>query len=293
MFGRFIKNFAPVFAVALLALPITGAEVKETPVTLNTQDGWALAALYLPAQEDNRTIVLLHDLGKNKEAFTSFKAALESAGFGYLAVDLRGYGQSTGKGAASSFAKEGVDNDFNKMTRDAEAAFTFLEKKGVPQEKIAILGAGLGANVAAKSVAFAQDVPMLALISPTTNVRDVLTIPSLRVYKNGNILIAAGAADKKMFLEASVIRNVAYVSTGENNGRVTFLTAYDLTSHDMLDKYLTPAVIQWLKTPQRPEVLPDEPEKTDIAENEDSPEEADTTVAPSATEEALFPSVLF
>ncbi len=288
MFGRFIKHFAPVCALALMGLPLSGAEIKESAVTLNTQDGWALSALYLPAQENNRTVVLLHDLGKNKQAFTSFKAALGRAGFGYLAVDLRGYGQSTGKGAASSFAKEGVDNEFNKMTRDAEAAFSFLSKKGVAEENMAVLGAGLGANVAAKSMAFAQDVPMLALISPSTNVRDVLTIPSLRVYKNGNVLIAAGAADKKMFLEASVIRNVAYVTTGENNGRVTFLTAYDLTSHEMLDKYLTPAVIQWLKTPQRPEVLPDEPETP----QEPAPEEAGTFIAPSATEDALFPSVL-
>lgn len=290
MFGRFIKNFAPVCALACMALPLSGAEVKETPVTLNTQDGWALSALYLPAQADNRTVVLLHDLGKNKEAFTSFKAALNRAGFGYLAVDLRGYGQSTGKGTASSFAKEGVDNEFNKMTRDAEAAFSFLNKKGVAESDMAVLGAGLGANVAAKSLAFAQDVPMLALISPSTNVRDVLTIPSLRVYKEGNVLIAAGAADKKMFLEASVIRNVAYVSTGENNGRVTFLTAYDLTSHEMLDKYLTPAVIQWLKTPQRPEVLPDEPLEPETEPSGEA--EGGLFIGPSATEDALFPSVL-
>lgn len=288
MFGRFIKNFAP---VALLAccLPLSGAEVKETPVTLNTQDGWALAALYQPAQDGNLTVVLLHDLGKNKEAFTSFKAALSRAGFGYLAVDLRGFGQSTGKGAASSFAKEGVDNEFNKMTRDAAAAFSFLKKKGVADEDVAVLGAGLGANVAAKSMTFSPDVPMLALISPSTNVRDVLAIPSLRIYKDGNVLVAAGAADKKMFLEASVIRNVAYVSTGENNGRVTFLTAYDLTSHEMLDKYLTPAVIQWLKTPRRPEVLPDEPLET--AEEEPAQTEGEF-IPPSATEDALFPSVL-
>lgn len=293
MFGRFIKNFAPVCALAFLVLPLSGAEVKEAPVTLNTSDGWALSALYLPAQEDNRTVVLLHDLGKNKEAFTSFKAALGRAGFGYLALDLRGYGQSTDKGSASSFAKEGVDNEFNKMTRDTEAALSFLNKKGVPGEKIAVLGAGLGANVAAKSVAFSQEIPMLALISPSTNVRDVLTIPSLRVYKDGNILIAAGAADKKMFLEASVIRNVAYVSTGENNGRVTFLTAYDLTSHDMLDKYLTPAVIQWLKTPQRPEVLPDE---ADNVQEESSEQEDDLSgrlvIGPADSEDVLFPSIL-
>ena len=290
MLGRFIKNFAPVCGMLALCLPLSGAEVKETPVTLNTQDGWALSALYMPAQEDNRTVVLLHDLGKNKEAFTSFKAALNRAGFGYLAVDLRGYGQSTGKGTASSFAKEGVDNEFNKMTRDAEAAFSFLNKKGVAESDMAVLGAGLGANVAAKSLAFAQDVPMLALISPSTNVRDVLTIPSLRVYKEGNVLIAAGAADKKMFLEASVIRNVAYVSTGENNGRVTFLTAYDLTSHEMLDKYLTPAVIQWLKTPQRPEVLPDEPLEPETEPSGEA--EGGLFIGPSATEDALFPSVL-
>ena len=289
MFGRFIKHFAPA-ALLALCLPLAGAEIKETPVTLDTQDGWALSALYMPAQDGNRTVVLLHDVGKTKEAFTSFKNALARAGFGYLAVDLRGYGQSTGKGSASSFAKEGVDNEFNKMTRDVLAALAFLQTKGVAEADMAVLGAGLGANVAAKSVTFAPDMPMLALISPATNVRDVLTIPSLRVYKEGNVLIAAGAADKKMFLEASVIRNVAYVSTGEDNGRVTFLTAYDLTSHEMLDKYLIPSVLQWLKTPSRPEVLPDEPLEP---ASENSGETAGgVLIGPSATEDALFPSVL-
>ena len=110
----------------------------------------------------------------------------------------------------------------------------FLKKKGVTVDETVLLGAGLGANVAAKSVSFTPDVPALALISPTTNTRDVLTIPAMRVYK-GAVLIAAAADDKKTFLEASVIRNVAYLTTGP--GKVTFLTAYDLSSHEMLDKY--------------------------------------------------------
>jgi len=290
MLRRFWKLAAPVCAMLVLTVsPLAGAEVKETPVTLSTQDGWALAALYLPAQDGGRTVVLLHDLGKNKEEFSSFKAALGRAGFGYLAVDLRGYGQSTGKGAASSFAKEGVDNEFNKMTRDADAAFSFLKKKGVAEEDMAVLGAGLGANVAAKSTSLWPGVPMLALISPSTNIRDVLAIPSLRLYKNGQVLIAAGAADKKLFLEASVMRNVAYLSTGKDEGKVTFLTAYDLTSHEMLDKYLTPAVIQWLKTPRRPEVIPDEPS---VSLPDEPASAAGEFVPPSATEDALFPSVL-
>ena len=280
------RFFNFIFFIFSLALPLQAEGTKGSPVTLSTKDGWALAASYLPAQPEKKTVVLLHDLGKNKEAFSALETSLAQEGFGYLALDLRGYGQSVGGGKASSFAREGVDNPFNKMTRDVDAAIEFLHKKGVKDEDLCVLGAGLGANVAAKSMTFWPDTALLALISPTSNVRDVLTIPAMRLYK-GNVLIAAGAADKKMFLEASVIRNVAYLTTGPENGKVTFLTAYDKTSHEMLNQYLIPAVLQWLKTPQRPEVLPDEPMSVDTTE-----QTSGTAVEPSGTEEALVPSVL-
>lgn len=286
MLRRLFQLAAPVCLLwTCCCMPAAGAEQKEQTVSLATQDGWALAALYRPAQEDKQTVVLLHDLGKNKEEFTTFKGDLAREGFGYLALDLRGHGQSTAKGEYTSFAREGVDNEFNKMTRDVEAAVAFLNKKGVSDSHIVVLGAGLGANVAAKSMSFVPEVSAVALISPSANNRDVLSIPAMRLYK-GDVLIAAGAADKKGFLEASVIRNVAFLTTGE--GKVTFLTAYDLTSHEMLDKYFRPAVIQWLKTPHKPEVLPDVlPEAQDAL-----PEGQNILVAPSATEEALVPSVL-
>ena len=266
-----------------MALP---SFATQTPVRLTTKDNWNLAAVYSPAQEGRRTVILLHDLGKNKEAFTAFQTALSKEGIGYLGFDMRGYGQSTGGGVASKFAREGVDNQFNKMTRDVDAAVEFLQKKGISTQDMCILGAGLGANVAAKSMTFWPQIGLLALISPTANVRDVLTIPAMRLYK-GNVLIAAGAADKKMFLEASVIRNVAYLTTGTEEGKVTFLTAYDKTSHEMLDQYLTPAVIQWLKTPQRPVVT----EETSV--EPDAPVQTEGVwIEPSKTEESLRPSVL-
>ena len=280
------RYFIFFFCSMFVAWPTWADTPKSTPVTLSTKDGWALAAVYLPAQEEKRTVILLHDLGKSKTDFTALENALAPEGLGYLALDLRGYGQSIGGGKASSFAREGVDNPFNKMTRDVDAAVEFLHKKGVKDENLAVLGAGLGANVAAKSMTFWPDTALLALISPTSNVRDVLAIPAMRLYK-GNVLIAAGAADKKMFLEASVIRNVAYLTTGVENGKVTFLTAYDKTSHEMLDQYLIPAVIQWLKTPQRPDVLPDAPAQADTHEQTEG-----VLVAPSGTEESLVPSVL-
>lgn len=263
---------------------------KEAPITLSTQDGWRLVAVYQPAQKNYKTAVLLHDLNKNKEAFSSFKAALAKNGFGYLALDLRGHGQSTSQGGVRSFAKTGVDNQFNKMTRDVDAAISFLKQKGVSEDNIALIGAGLGANVAAKATTFWPDISAVALLSPSANVRDVLAIPPMRLYR-GDVLIAAAAADKKMFLEASVIRNVAFVTAGEETRKVTFLTAYDLKSHEMLDKYLTPALLQWLRTPERPEILADAP-----AFQEALPDlPVDTSgfvIPPSNTEESLTPSVL-
>lgn len=278
------------FCLLITGLSSVGIFAKETPVSLSAQDGWKLAAVYQPAAKDHKTVILLHDLNKNKEAFSSFKNSLAKSGFGYVALDLRGHGQSTGGGTAKSFAKEGVDNQFNKMTRDVDAAIRFLQTKQIPLDQIVLLGAGLGANIVAKSSTFWADIPSIALISPSANIRDVLAIPPLRLYK-GNVLIAAAAADKKLFLEASIIRNVAYLSTGEEAGQVTFLTAYDLKSHEMLDKYLIPSVLQWLRTPRRPEILPDAP-TIQHALSELPTDTQGIAVAPSSTEESLIPSVL-
>lgn len=285
-----VKPFLLAGALAVLgSLPLSSAELDGQAVTLDTSDGWALSAVYKAPKEQTRTVILLHDLGKDKTAFSKFASSLGRAGFGYLALDLRGHGQSVNQGEYSSFAREGLDNEFNKMPRDVDAAVSYLQKKGVDPQDMVLLGAGLGANVAAKSVTLTPDIGSLALITPTANTRDVLTIPAMRLYK-GNVLIAASADDKKTFLEASVIRNVAYL-TADNAGKegsITFLTAYDLMSHEMLDKYLIPSLLQWLEVPSRPEVKPDAvPETTP----ETVPGEV-LLVGPSATEEALVPSVL-
>lgn len=286
-----MKRFSFVSIIFIFALMFGNGPLcaAERAVSLSTRDGWTLSAVYSPAKEDHRTVILLHDLAKSKEAFSALRTALAHEGFGYLALDLRGYGKSTNVSAATTFAREGVDNQFNKMTRDVDAAMEFLQQQHVTADQTCILGAGLGANVSAKSVTFWPNVALLALISPSANVRDVLTIPALRLYK-GSVLIAAGAADKKLFLEASVIRNVAYLTTGTENGKVTFLTAYDKTSHEMLNQYLVPSVIQWLKTPQRPEVMAD---RGNGQSGLDHTIQTDGVwVAPSDTEESLMPSVL-
>ncbi|MBR3898981.1 MAG: alpha/beta fold hydrolase [Elusimicrobiaceae bacterium] len=255
------------------------------PVAFRTQDGWEINGIFLAPQAGQKTALLLHDIGKNQEAYAAFSAKLKEAGFGYLALDLRGHGKSVNKGDYKAFAKEGVDNDYNKMTRDVNAAMDYLKGRGVAEENVVFIGAGLGANVAAKSASLWPGIAGLAMLTPLTNLRDVLPIPALRVYK-GYTFIACAADDKKAFLEASLMRNVAFLSAGE--GMVTFATAYDKESHEMLDRWLSAELLQWLKTPQKPELNPDISQE----ETPDPYGESYENVAPSATEEALVPSVL-
>lgn len=250
--SRFYKLFTGAVFVMLFA-NLLWAAPSEQSVSLSTKDGWTLAAVYLPASKGS-TVVLLHDLGKNKAEFSSFRKAIARAGFGYLALDLRGHGQSTSRGSYKSFAKEGPDNPFNRMMQDALAAVSFLKSKGIQEDHIILLGAGLGANVAAKTAGALPNLKGIALISPSANIRDVLPVPALRTYK-GAVLLAASADERKGFLEASILRNVSFLTAGA--GHVTFLTAYDGSSHELLDKYLTASVIQWIGTPVRPELLPD------------------------------------
>ena len=276
---RFVTICCGIFLLLLTANFLYAAQ--EQSVTLSTKDGWTLAATYLPPTKKT-TVILLHDLGKRKEEFSSFKKALARAGFGYLAVDLRGHGQSVGRGNYKGFEKEGPNNPFNKMMQDALAAVSFLKSKGSGEQNIIFLGTGLGANVAANTAGALPGLKAIALISPAVNIRDVLPVPALRSYKGG-VLLAASADERKGFLEASILRNVAFLSAGA--GKVTFLTAYEGSSHELLDKSLTPAVVQWVATPVRPDLLPD------------AKPALPTRAAPSAeedesTEQALLPSIL-
>lgn len=229
------------------------AAFAQDKVSFNTEDKWVISALYRPT-ENGKVVILLHDLGRRKEDFPTFSAKLADAGFGYLALDLRGHGSSTNIEVQKNFKKTGVDNEFNQMSRDVTAAIKYLNDKDIKTGNIYIVGAGLGANVAARALVFNPVLGGVALLTPSLKSRDVLTISGIRVYKNP-VFIGVSSEDRKQFMEASFIRNAAYLSSGE--GKVTFVTAYNLSGVDMLDRYLTPTLLQWLQTPQLPQVLPD------------------------------------
>ncbi|ACC99075.1 Putative lysophospholipase [Elusimicrobium minutum Pei191] len=233
---------------------VESVRIEGERVNITADDGQKITGIFKSSGDSSKYVVLVHDLGKNKSSFNKFSKALLSRGVGYLAIDLRGHGQSASPEHYSHFQKEGINNQFNRMYKDINIAVTYLKNRRIDPENIFVLGTGLGANVTANSIVFNTDIGGFALITPTTNVRDVLTIPGVKIAKQP-ILIAVAPDVRKNFLESSLIRNVAFNTQGP--GKVTFLTAYNKEGVEMMDSYLSGHIIQWILTPVLPEIKND------------------------------------
>ncbi len=138
-----MKLFTRLLLSLLIACP-AAAFAAPVPLTLKAEEGWVLAAQEQPSSND-KYLILLHDLAKTKESWNTFAQAASAAGYGTLAIDLRGHGGSTNIKEQKDFAKTGLGNEFNQMSRDVEAAIAYLTRKGIASRNIYLIGAGLGA----------------------------------------------------------------------------------------------------------------------------------------------------
>lgn len=138
-------------------------------VTITTSDGIQLAAWYTPAKNEV-VIILLHGSTDSRNGIRDYAEMLTDNGFGVLAFDLRGHGESEGDGNA--FGWNG--------TLDVGAALAFLKTQpGVTS--IGGLGVSLGGEVL---MGAASTYPELkAIISDggtSRSIADFLVLPSRR-----------------------------------------------------------------------------------------------------------------
>ncbi len=130
-------------------------------VFLEASDGVRINAWFVPGEPDGPVVLFCHGNAGNISHRLDTLQFYRSLGLSTLIFDYRGYGRSDG-----SPGEEGTH-------RDAEAAWRYLvEQRGVPPERIVILGRSLGGAVAAR---LAADHPPGALVveSAFTSVPDL------------------------------------------------------------------------------------------------------------------------
>jgi dienelactone hydrolase len=265
-------------------------------VDITTKDGWTLKAKYNPPQEGRMSVLLLHGTGGRKEDWYRLARPLLKRGYGYLALDLRGHGDSrtAPDGKPATYRKFIVNKEFNgdkhyneylHMMADLDAGMAYLAGQGVPEEKIALIGADVGSSLALRYAALHPKVPMVAMLSPRLQYQEVTSVNAMRAYKDRPVLMMYSDADKNTASGIPILQSFAKMSVGERN--LTLIVAPTEHATKMLRGPVIGQVFDWIENPVKPEVpvssaaVAGVPASTDTFDDEDGAEPA--APAPDAT----------
>jgi pimeloyl-ACP methyl ester carboxylesterase len=213
---------------ALLALGPWSA--LAGPVSLTTEDGTAIHAV--ESGSGSRGVLLLHDKDRTSADWRLFAEKLADKGFRVLALDLRGHGESASITQA--------DPDWEAMPHDVRAGIAHLRARGA--REIAIVGAGLGANLAVQVASQDAQVASLVLLSPGLNIKGFKPSKAVVAYGERPLLLVAGAEDG---LASNTVR---YLVTQARGPRRDVLLAGGDRGTDLLDAHpdLEYGMLSWL-----------------------------------------------
>jgi acetyl esterase/lipase len=223
-------------------------------VTFITDDGVSIVGTYYsPSSGTNNstpTVILLHMLGRDRNTWNELASTLSQKGYAVLSIDLRGHGESisTQDGNAISY-QSFTEDDFNKMVLDVKAAKQFLiENKNANPNRMAIIGASIGANVALNYAATSDpDIKTVILLSPGLNYRGVATADAITKYKNP-IYIAATEEDSGSAKDSQILcdkincgKNLKVYSGGSSSHGTNMFS-------DSLNPPLQDLIMSWLNS---------------------------------------------
>jgi alpha-beta hydrolase superfamily lysophospholipase len=186
--GRNVSLRIVPWLALLLACPfITTLSASGRPVTFPSTDGVSLSAmLYEASPRPGPAVVLVHMLGRSKDEWAGIAERLQESGVTALAVDLRGHGQSGGNGS-----------ELPAMVGDVRAALAWLSSRpSVQPSALAVIGASLGANLAALAASDTPQVRVVVLVSPSLDYRGVrLDAGVMRKLADRAVWMAASTED--------------------------------------------------------------------------------------------------
>ena len=163
-----------ILALSLAVAAAAATAPAEQKVAFPTKDGWTITALYRPARKHGDVLILAHGVGASKAEWAGFTPRLAAKGVGTLTLDLRGHDESKkGPPGAGDYTTFDTTGEWPRAVADLDAAVDWLKAKGVPERKIALGGASIGANLASVEAAARPKTPFLLLLSAGADYRGV------------------------------------------------------------------------------------------------------------------------
>lgn len=231
----FLRRRLVAGAVILLAWLVATARPAraESRVFLITADGVSIAATYYePTRRPAPMVLLVHMPTRTRADWAWIAPRFVDRGVGVLAIDLRGAGDS----GPPTYTAAGAE-DRGAAVRDVMAALTWLRQRPEAMPgAIGIVGASLGANLAALAAADDPTVRALVLLSPTTDFRGVRPEPALRKLGPRPMLLMTSSEDSyatrsaREFAAAAPDTREHQVADGAGHGTAMLLQRPDLVA---------------------------------------------------------------
>jgi pimeloyl-ACP methyl ester carboxylesterase len=189
----------PATSVPTAAPTTTPTEKTVSDIDLETGDGVRIRGThYAPGLGQAPGVVLLHMLGRQRSDWDAFARQLQEAGYAVLAIDLRGHGESEGR------------RDWQAMTQDAESAIAYLRSRPeIDGDRIALIGASIGANIVLNAAANDPQIKGAALLSPGLDYRGVTTEDAVKMLGDRPLLIVASEEDSYAADSARTLADMA------------------------------------------------------------------------------------
>jgi len=218
------KFFLISFYTAICFLTACGRTIpaSEQQAKILTKDKVILIGKFVPPKKPGKfTFILLHGLASNKGEWHDFADKLSELGYGYLAVDMRGHGESNKATDGTEvnvkyFSWPGPESEWEAMGNDVGVIVKYLiKKKGTQENTIAFAGASIGANIALIYAAKHKSVPLVVLLSPGINYARFLSEPAMKEYGNRPAAIVASPDDNYAYESSRRLMIIAKES-GDN-----------------------------------------------------------------------------
>ncbi|HRH41091.1 MAG TPA: alpha/beta fold hydrolase [Pyrinomonadaceae bacterium] len=204
-----------------------------------------IGTFYESPKANSPAVLLLHQWGSDRKSYDDFARRLQAKGFGVLAIDGRGFGESVKTTDGQTVASLRTDETVKGMKADVDNAFNFLkQQKNVDAARIGVVGASYGSSLAIIYGAENKQVKAVALLSPGLNYFGNLPIEdSVKNYGDRSLLLVAAEDDKESAetvkkLKSSVPNDKYEMQIYLKGGHGTGIFSAKVGLEDFLEQFL-------------------------------------------------------
>lgn len=210
--GGSSQNDAQATEVRAPATPT--APVGASFVWLATEDKYRVAAWYWPSRQGDEGpapgVICLPMRGHDKSTYGALAPKLVEEGYAVIAIDFRGHGETLDPENRPVPLDALTEADYQHMLRDVAAAHQYLDDQPqVDGERVGIVGASIGANLAIIYAAADLRVRTVVALSPGLDYKGLRPTEALEGFSTRALYLAAARGDKYSYDSCLALKEAA------------------------------------------------------------------------------------